>query len=636
MNNNENIENINNENNNNENNNNENNNNENNNNQNNNNQNKKKNKILNMNNILKDKYLLDFLSKNKKDNKMFITFLFFDIKTIKHINIKKNIEQSIDNIITEKSNIYMNILSGKKESHKKKIKETLKKYENNIKLIDKQLYKIKGLLDNIQLSKKLKNNKFENKQNFKIDKNIFYINEKNNLKYIFGELFVRFLFSKLMKSNNSSILNQNQFYSKLTNKTNAKNNILKEYFYSYFYLIKYISDENPDFGQIFDIEKLKENLKKITSYVKIKTDQQKKIDKGKGQGQGKGKGQGQSQGKGQGQGKSQNQGKGQGKGQGQGQGKRGGKIDLLYQNQNFFKGGNDTNLKEKLANWSSQNKSVGKTIIVTNTNKSKTSSSINKTNNSFKIKNELLRIMKNTFIQEKINNENNLFKLFNKEFLNIIEPYIVDKLNTINTLDELKKKKLSNPFCTEDVNAEFLLENILKNKKQVLDKLHKKKDNNFKSIITNSLDYEDNFNLIQMLRSSICNSYSIDKLEHFTKKLFKEFLYFFKTLLELKKMIYQSILNELSININKNKENNIQNKNEVNNNFINNNQTLTGIDLINNLIKKHNKSKSNIIFIKKIKLLIEKKRNLHFGDKNYDKKKQMIEKIINDLLLNLK
>ena len=86
-------------------------------------------------------------------------------------------------------------------------------------------------------------------------------------------------------------------------------------------------------------------------------------------------------------------------------------------------------------------------------------------------------------------------------------------------------------------------------------------------------------------------------------------------------MIYQSILNELSININKNKENNIQNKNEVNQNFINNNQTLTGIDLINNLIKKHNKSKSNIIFIKKIKLLIEKKRNLHFGDKNYDKKK---------------
>ena len=244
--------------------------------------------------------------------------------------------------------------------------------------------------------------------------------------------------------------------------------------------------------------------------------------------------------------------------------------------------------------------------------------------------------MKNTFIQEKINNENNLFKLFNKEFLNIIEPYILDKLNTINTLDELKKKKLSNPFCTEDVNAEFLLENILKNKKQVLDKLHKKKDNNFKSIITNSLDYEDNFNLIQMLRSSICNSYSIDKIENFSKNLFKEFLYFFKTLLELKKMIYQSILNELSININKNKENNIQNKNEVNNNFINNNQTLTGIDLINNLIKKHNKSKSNIIFIKKIKLLIEKKRNLHFGDKNYDKKKQMIEKFINDLLLNLK
>ena len=83
-----------------------------------------------------------------------------------------------------------------------------------------------------------------------------------------------------------------------------------------------------------------------------------------------------------------------------------------------------------------------KTIIVTNTNKSKTSSSINKTNNSFKIKDELLRIMKNTFIQEKINNENNLFKLFNKEFLNIIEPYIVDKLNEINTLEELKKKKI--------------------------------------------------------------------------------------------------------------------------------------------------------------------------------------------------
>ena len=116
MNNIENIENINNENNNNENNNNENNNNDN----NDNNENKKKNKILNMNNILKDQYFLDFLSKNKKDNKMFITFLFFDIKTIKHINIKKNIEQSIDNIISEKSNIYMNILSGKKESHKKK------------------------------------------------------------------------------------------------------------------------------------------------------------------------------------------------------------------------------------------------------------------------------------------------------------------------------------------------------------------------------------------------------------------------------------------------------------------------------------------------------------------------------------
>ena len=158
----------------------------------------------------------------------------------------------------------------KKKVIKKKIRETLKKYENNIKLIDKQLYKIKGMLDNIQLSKKLKNNKFENKQNFKIDKNIFYINEKNNLKYIFGELFVRFLFSKLMKNNKSSILNQNQFYSQLINQPNTKNSILIKYFYSYFYLIKYISDENPDFGQIFDIIKLKEKLKENNYICKNK------------------------------------------------------------------------------------------------------------------------------------------------------------------------------------------------------------------------------------------------------------------------------------------------------------------------------------------------------------------------------
>ena len=179
------------------------------------------------------------------------------------------------------------------------------------------------------------------------------------------------------------------------------------------------------------------------------------------------------------------------------------------------------------------------------------------------MKEELLKIMKNTFIQEKINNETNLYKLFNKEFYKIIEPYIDEKLNEISTLEEFRKIKISNPFCTEDVNAEFLLENILKNKKQVLDTLHKRKSNNFKNYVINNFDYEDNFNLIQMLRSSICNSDSIDKLEHFTKKLFKEFLYFFKTLLELKKMIYQSILNELNVNINENNENHLSNDNKI-------------------------------------------------------------------------
>jgi len=259
-------------------------------------------------------------------------------------------------------------------------------------------------------------------------------------------------------------------------------------------------------------------------------------------------------------------------------------------------------LFNEIADYLQGNNENVKQIIVSNRNKSKTSSSINKTNNSFKMKEELLKIMKNTFIQEKINNETNLYKLFNKEFYKIIEPYIDEKLNEISTLEEFRKIKISNPFCTEDVNAEFLLENILKNKKQVLDTLHKRKSNNFKNYVINNFDYEDNFNLIQMLRSSI--------------------------------MIYQSILNELNVNINENNENHLSNDNK--NILENNNQVFTGIELINNLIKKHNKSKSNIIFIKKIKFLIEKKNNLNFGNKDYDKKKQFIEKIINNLLLNLK
>jgi len=94
--------------------------------------------------------------------------------------------------------------------------------------------------------------------------------------------------------------------------------------------------------------------------------------------------------------------------------------------------------------------------------KKQVSSSINRSNNSFKSKEELLNIMKKTFIKEKINNENNLYKLFNKIFLNIIEPYIDEKLHEMTTLDNFKKSKVPNPFCSEDVDAEFNLEKYIK------------------------------------------------------------------------------------------------------------------------------------------------------------------------------
>jgi len=152
-----------------------------------------------MNDIFRDNYLIDFLNKNKIDKKTFITFLFFDIKTIKNKDLQNNIQNSINHVIEEKSNVFMNVLTKKKESHKKKIYATLKKYEANIKLIDKQLFKVKSILDNIQLSRKLKNNKFENKQNFKIEKNVFFIHDNNNLKYIYGELFARYLIFKINK-----------------------------------------------------------------------------------------------------------------------------------------------------------------------------------------------------------------------------------------------------------------------------------------------------------------------------------------------------------------------------------------------------------------------------------------------------
>jgi len=120
----------------------------------------------------------------------------------------------------------------------------------------------------------------------------------------------------------------------------------------------------------------------------------------------------------------------------------------------------------------------------------------------------------------------------------------------------------------------LILKNILKNKKQVLDEI-RKKPNNYQSIVKSKFDFDDNFNLVQMLRNSICSQNSIEKLDHFTNKLFKEFLVFFRTLLELKKMIYQSILYELQINITNNSNQNSTVNHVENQNMNSNNRTLT-------------------------------------------------------------
>ena len=540
-------------------NNNENNNNENNNNENNNNENND-----NEDNVIKnhDNSFYNFLNKNDRDKSNFFQFLFHDIIKVRNYDIQTSSKETMNILITRKSNKIQNILSNSKNVNKKKIKDLLKLYHDKINIIDKEIKNCDSIIQNIKFEKKL--NQSNKAKSLKIDKNIFQIHDESN-KY--GELIARFLFMKLYQEEYISISN---FYEYHYEEIFDKPWIL--YFFSYFTIIKNITNHQFDTSEIFNYQKLLHNLKKVTAYVKRKKIDQKK-DKKKDK----------------------------------------------KKDHKFKKGGERLNLSifKKLVDKQETNKG----------------SRINTSNISFKSQNELLSILKNTTVTIDVNDSKNLYKLYQTFFNKQIEPYLKDQINKI---EEIKNKKIPNYFCTTDTQAEFTIYQILKNPEKSLKDIYQD-HSNFQTQLFSAVDY-DHFNCTQILRKSYCEK-NREKLEKFTEKLSISFTKFYKNLLKMKKEIYNTIRDDVNNNIKVNvtEEFNRSNQNKVTNQNkrMNQSSNKTGIDILNDLIQKQNKTPGNIDLIKKIKLLLQKKKNLNIGNKNYDTKKRIIEELINQYLLSL-
>lgn len=574
---------------------------------------------------------IEFIKKepNKKDLITYLKFIFHDFKIIKDDDVNKNNFNSLkNNFVSDVKNKLINLSNSNIKIQKNKSDKLIKKIKENAYKIKPFGQLIDKKLKNLKASENAPNIKFNNNINLKVKKNIFSIN--SSFKYKIGELLMRFLFTLTIKELNDidgqpfiGYNNQKDFYydsiknildRPTTYNPDKLHTIIPQfiYLYNYFFIIESMFQEELNLNEVFNEKKMKDNIKKLYEFYKIGKKQKPKSDK-KGK---KGK-------------KEKSKGK-----KGKSDKKR--KIsDPIIRGLRGMSGGENNN----------NNNNNDKNEYENNNNKF--SSNIKK-DETFKLKDKFLKIIKNINLYEKVslsngNETNNLYKIyedFNKIILNdYFEQIIENASNNNNNRQDLIKtieKEVDHPFVKDDVESKIKIQNILKNRDKTLKEISdsgKKKEHQVstsqrKKILKSNIDYKYKFNILQLLRTNIINKNVFIFLKRFNTLFMTHFFLLIRKFLEIKVEIYKELL-ELNINEKRINSHN-KNKKVINKNIL----TLINGTKIN--IKNFNNSKNKKI-LQKIKILMEQKQKLNEKyNKNYDEKLLIIQKLITKLLIQLK
>jgi len=588
------------------------------------------NEELNNNNLEKEKNSLflifnNLLLQNRNDLSNYIKFIFYDLiqlKKDKIVSSTNNLDTLKNSILDKIKNKLNNYTYSNVQLKKDKTIKLIDKIKNNRKKIIPFYLEVKKKVEELSIKKNSNDIKFNENIDFKLKNNIFEID--TGFKFKIGEFLMRFLFLYTKVTLYNPTLTYNKFIDYNKNFYDIDIDLIKKdnsnyiyfpqftYFYSYFCLMNDLFEKDLDLTNIFNEKNFITNTKKLFEFYKTsKSKNSKKKDKDKKGKDKKGKDK---------------------KGKDKSKVKKYKKLDKKTPIHSILQSGGDNN------NNNDNN-------IKNNNNQSNTN--ILK-DDTFKKKEALLQIMKKTN-----SNNTNLYKLYNTLYSNLIDNYIEDKIDSTRNNNEgqdmlfLINRNIDHPIVPDDIDSKFKIIKILQNTKKINEKIKieekkvsnkKIKGSEWKSLIKENIDYRYKFNILQLLRKSILDKDTYSNCKKFHTELYKNLLFLLNHILKTKLEIYNEILDLSNNNINTDNTNNINNtnKNIVNKKNIQKNNIIVLIDgtRLNTL---NYQKEENKIIIKKIRVLIQEYHNLSQKiNKNYDSKVLFIQKLLNQLILQLK
>lgn len=587
---------------------------------------------------------------------------FSDNKYIKSINIIENYDEVIEEYFENLKDNLNDFSNDKKELIFSNLAKKKKESKILIDELDKELTLLINIRDKLKINKIIINNNL----NFNIKDRKVLFEEDERLKNTIGEIVAKFLFkfmnfsegkindiiNELNKNNSEKKFYQNNLFVNKNNNNEliinnfSRINDITKYWILYINTIINVANKNCDLTSIFNDKKLKEELKILVQYPKIKKKGDQSGKKGK---KGKGK-----------KGKKFNKFKK----------KRGGNPNNNSNNEdenNFIENENENNvLNGTVDNNNYLDKFFKKKFIKENTNSNSSDKYKNiNLNDNQKKRIEIEKQLKDTSIDDDNNGINNLYDFYSTIYQNNMKEYFPNYIKKIlkGNYDDIDNYEIPNPFNIKDINARFKIRNIVDLNNKEYQELKKKNDNKMKNVnkinkILNNINYKAKFSFFQSLRLLLVEK-NFNELKTYLEKyriilinililLFivkkKLLLNFIEYLDENDILKINNLNNNNNGNNNNGNNNNVNNKNYLvnnkNNNVLKNNNLFNSLSNFDKTLYKNNFNGNNKKLFEKY-LFLKKKlnqlKNDNYGERNYDKKISIIEdKIKNTIQLLLK